>query len=51
MKTYNRLQMEIKRLRRIYHATQYSFNEASSLISEKLKEDVNYGYTRLSIEH
>ena len=51
MKTYNRLQMEIRRLRRIYHATQYSFNAASSLISEKLKEDVNYGYTRLSIEH
>lgn len=51
MKTYNRFQMEIKRLRRIYHATQYSFNEVSSLISEKLKEDVNYGYTRLSIKH
>ncbi|MEE9176226.1 MAG: hypothetical protein V3U19_08655, partial [Thermodesulfobacteriota bacterium] len=49
MKAYRKFHTEIKRLKRLYLATKFSFNETSSLLKERLKNDLTYGYTKLSI--
>lgn len=49
MRTYRKFHTEIKRLKRLYLATKFSFNETLSLIKERLKNDLTYGHTKLSV--